>query len=125
MAPHHLAPRAELTATAYTLIICLVIIVVCGLFCVVVLFFVLKRKRALKARNRDLAAEQRQPFVTNEYRAPIDNRGDMGMGYHGPIELQGNTNGSGIDGKPQQLDSYAVPTTATYDGGPVELGAGR
>jgi hypothetical protein len=120
MAPHqHLQRRAQITAQGWILIICLVSIAVCGIFCIGVLFMMWRKKRERKQRTRDLA-EERRPFVGQGYQAPYVQHGAVEiMNTGGPIELQGGI----IESKPQHLPGYAPPATAGWDGKPVEMPA--
>ncbi|KAF2025091.1 hypothetical protein EK21DRAFT_77232 [Setomelanomma holmii] len=120
MAPHtHLQRRAQITATGWILIICLVSIAVCGIFCIGVLFFMWKKKRERQQRTRDLA-EERRPFVDQGYQASHNQHGPVEiMSTGGPIELQGGV----VENKPQHFHGYAVPATVGWDGKPVEMPA--
>jgi hypothetical protein len=108
--------RAEISATGYILIITLVSLVVTGLFCGAIFFFVCKKQREREKRQRRMQ-EERRPFV-----APLAGTysgqqiGYAQTGYpqsapmpyvaNGPIELQGPMNPGKVP--PQQLDGYAV-----------------
>ncbi|KAH7069986.1 hypothetical protein BKA63DRAFT_92819 [Paraphoma chrysanthemicola] len=120
MPPHlPLQRRAQLTAAGWTLVICLVSIGVCGIFCLGVLFMIWKKKNQRKQRTRDLA-EERRPFVPQGYQAPQPQHGPVEiMSTGGPIELQGGVN----ENKAQYMAGYAAPATAGWDGKPVEMPA--
>ena len=130
MAPHqHLSPRAQITVEGWVDILTIVSVVVCILFCTGAVLVICKRKRARKHRQRILLEEQEsRPFVAQEhsaqeYRVPADQRGDMGFGTGGPIELQGGVVGDLAGRQPQQIDGYVAPAMAGYDGKPVEMPA--
>lgn len=94
----------QLTELGYTLIITLVVLAVCGIFCAVVLFMVCKKQRRTQRMHR-MMQEERRPFVAPQH-GP---EGVQLAPYHhdGPLELQGSmqTGPAPI----QQLDGFAAP----------------
>lgn len=111
MAPTYpLFRRAQLTQQAYVLIISLASIVICALFCAVVLCLMCRTKRKRAKRQQAMYTEQRVPFVAHPYQIVQDHR-------DGPIELQGGDLGA----KVYQLDGHSAPATMGYDGRPVEM----
>jgi preprotein translocase subunit SecG len=139
MAPTHLSRRAQVTVNGWAGILTIVILVAAALFCILAVLLIIKRKRARRVRQRKLAEEQEsRPFVAQEnnalpvafnaqptaYSAPeshaVENKHvDIPTG---PSELQA---GMAEEARmtPQQLDGYAAPATAGYDGRAVEMPA--
>jgi type II secretory pathway pseudopilin PulG len=109
MAPTQLHPRAQITTQGYILIISLASIVICAIFCTVVLCLICRTKRKRAKRQQAMNAEQRVPFVAQPYQTVQDDR-------DGPIELQGGDLGA----KVYQLDGESA---MGYGARPVEMPA--
>jgi len=62
---------AQVTTARVTLIIVLASLVVCGIFCCVVLGFIWRKKNQRKKRDRNIAdaRAESQPFVSHQYNA--------------------------------------------------------
>jgi hypothetical protein len=138
MAPHPpLSRRAQVTVNGWAGILIIVLLVAAALFCILAVLLIIKRKRARRQRQRQLIEEQQsRPFVAqqnntpkqssiapvhnaHEYRAVVN---EPEPDVTGPSELQG---GVTEDARmtPQQIDGYAAPAAAAYDGRAVEMPA--
>ncbi|KAH8722766.1 hypothetical protein GQ44DRAFT_345073 [Phaeosphaeriaceae sp. PMI808] len=134
MAPHqHLLRRAELRVSDWVNIIIVIICLVSALFCIVILLLICKRKRARRQRQRKMETERgqrslqeptvAQPFLAHERRVSEEQRGNMGYGTNGPIELQSGVVETETPKIPQELDGNIAPAAMAYDGKPVEMPA--
>jgi hypothetical protein len=135
MPPQHLSRRAQTTVPRWAGILVLVILVSAALFCILVTILIFKRKRARKQRERKMAEEQLQPFVTQAYDAGAhadaapehsaypyyeakNQRGvELESNAPAPIELQGGV------GPTPQIQRHEVPATGTHEVSPIELPA--
>lgn len=98
--------RAQLTVVGNILVISLVILAVCGIFCGVIFLVVLRKQRKTKKAHRALQ-EERAPFVAPQnmpqHNASFSNQNQ----YDGPLELQGDMRPIG-PAPVQQIDGYAA-----------------
>jgi hypothetical protein len=149
MAPHQaLSKRAQVTVNGAAGIVLIVLLVLGILFITITVLLICKNKHAYKKRQRKVVEEQElRPFVAHdpqslgaqesrpsdrqesrpwdahEYRIPEDQRAEMGAESRGPVELQSRTVEDTTERQPQQLDGFAAPATAAYDGKPLEMPA--
>lgn len=121
----HLQRRAQFTTAGYIALVSIGSLVVCGLFCAAVIFFVCKKQRAREKEQRRMQ-DERRPFVPPlaqqcpiqhdaQVEQPYKQSYQQPYSYDGPIELQGNANFGHMSGQAHEMDVYPAPVYSPFN----------